>query len=68
MIAPFEYTSMIWALTASLIVFGAWPSVTMLVGTAIVVGAGLAIIFREHRLGIESVRARRAETPSTPLP
>jgi drug/metabolite transporter (DMT)-like permease len=67
-ISPFEYTSMIWALTASLIVFGAWPSATMLVGTAIVIGAGLAIIFREHRLGIESLRARRAETPSTPLP
>jgi drug/metabolite transporter (DMT)-like permease len=67
LIAPFDYTSMIWALIVSLLVFDAWPTPTTLVGTAIVVGAGLFVIFREHRLGIERTRAKRAQTPTTPL-
>jgi drug/metabolite transporter (DMT)-like permease len=67
LVAPFDYTSMIWALVASLLVFNAWPSPTMLVGTAIVIGAGLFVIFREHRLGIERTRSKRAQTPTTPL-
>jgi drug/metabolite transporter (DMT)-like permease len=66
-IAPFEYASMLWVLVVSLLVFGSWPSGTVLAGTAIVIGAGLFIIYREHRLGIENARALRAETPTTPL-
>lgn len=66
-IAPFDYTSMIWVLIASLAVFGTWPSRTMLVGTAIVIAAGLFVIWREHRLGIERSRSKRAQTPTTPL-
>jgi drug/metabolite transporter (DMT)-like permease len=67
LIAPFDYTSMIWALIVSLVVFATWPNVTMLVGTAIVIGAGLFVIWREHRLGIERSRSKRAQTPTTPL-
>jgi drug/metabolite transporter (DMT)-like permease len=66
-IAPFDYTSMIWVLIVSLVVFGTWPSGTILVGTAIVIAAGLFVIWREHRLGIERTRSRRSETPTTPL-
>jgi drug/metabolite transporter (DMT)-like permease len=67
LIAPFDYTSMIWALTVSLAVFGTWPSGIMLSGTAIVISAGLFVIYREHRLGIERARFKRAQTPTTPL-
>ncbi len=67
LIAPFDYTSMIWALIVSLLVFNTWPSPIMLVGTAIVVGAGLFVIYREHRLGIERSRSKQAQTPTTPL-
>src|SRR5690606_1526621 len=66
-IAPFDYTSMIWVLIASLAVFGTWPSRTMLIGTAIVIAAGLFVIWREHRRGIERSRSKRAQTPTTPL-
>jgi drug/metabolite transporter (DMT)-like permease len=52
-IAPFDYTSMIWALVISLIVFSSWPSTMMLGGAAMVIAAGLFVIWREHRLGIE---------------
>lgn len=67
MIAPFDYTSMIWALIVSLLVFNTWPTERMLLGTGIVVGAGLFVIFRERWLGIERARSKRAQTPTTPL-
>jgi drug/metabolite transporter (DMT)-like permease len=67
LIAPFDYTSMIWALTVSLLIFGTWPSAIMLIGTAIVIAAGLFVIWREGRLGIERTRSKRAQTPTTPL-
>ena len=67
LIAPFDYTSMIWALIVSLAVFGTWPSGIVLFGTAIVIAAGLFVIYREHRLGIERARSKRAQTPTTPL-
>ena len=67
LIAPFEYTSMLWALTVSLAVFGTWPSGIVLSGAVIVIASGLFVIYREHRLGIERVRSKRAQTPTTPL-
>ena len=67
LIAPFDYASMIWALIVSLAVFNTWPSGIMLVGTAIVISAGLFVIYREHRLGIERSRSKQAQTPITPL-
>jgi hypothetical protein len=39
----------------------------VLAGAAIVIGAGLFVIWREHRLGIERTRSKRAQTPTTPL-
>ena len=67
LIAPFDYTSMIWVLIVSLLVFSTWPNGTMLTGTAIVIGAGLFVIYRERRLGIERNRSKRAQTPTTPI-
>jgi drug/metabolite transporter (DMT)-like permease len=66
-VAPFDYTSMIWVLVVSVLIFGTWPSATILVGTVIVISAGLFVIWREHRLGIERTRSKRAQTPTTPL-
>ncbi|HVY20879.1 MAG TPA: DMT family transporter [Bauldia sp.] len=67
LIAPFDYTSMIWALTVSLLIFGTWPSLVVLVGAGIVILAGLFVIWRERKLGIERTRSKRAQTPTTPL-
>ena len=67
LVAPFDYTSMIWALLVSWLVFNTWPSNVMLFGTTVVIGAGLFVIYREHRLGIERTRSKQAQTPSTPL-
>ncbi len=63
-IAPFDYTSMLWALLLGYWVFGELPGVLVYVGAAIVAGAGLAVIFRERYLGIK--RAHEAEGPRRP--
>jgi len=67
LIAPFDYTSMLWSLVVSVMVFATWPSPIVLVGAGIVIAAGLFVIWRERRLGIERARSKRAQTPTTPL-
>lgn len=62
-IAPFEYTSMILAIAIGFFVFGDLPTIHMLVGGVLVVGAGIFIIWREHRLGLERGKARKVSPP-----
>lgn len=52
-IAPFEYVSFLLSLLIGWLVFNEAPTVEMLIGGLIVVAAGLAIIWRERRLGLE---------------
>jgi drug/metabolite transporter (DMT)-like permease len=63
LIAPFEYSSMLLALGVGYMIFDEIPSTTMLVGAAIIITAGIAIILRERQLGIERARQRKAMTP-----
>ena len=63
-IAPFEYTSLLLAIGIGSFAFGEVVSWTTLAGAAIVISAGIFIIWREHRLGIERRRARRVSTPN----
>jgi drug/metabolite transporter (DMT)-like permease len=62
-VAPFDYTSMIWALALGYLVFGEIPTLAVLAGASIVIGSGIFIILREHYLGLERARARRVSTP-----
>ncbi|WP_246300873.1 DMT family transporter [Mycoplana rhizolycopersici] len=62
-IAPFEYTSIVLGLGFGYVLFGDVPTVAMLVGTLIVICAGIFIIIREHRLGLRRKAARRHMTP-----
>lgn len=62
-IAPFEYSSIIIGIAISYVMFGDVPTLTMLVGTAIVVSAGIFIIYREHQLGLSRRAAKKASTP-----
>lgn len=62
-IAPFEYVSMILALALGYTIFGEVPTRTMLAGAALIVLAGLFILWRERQLGIERAGARRVMTP-----
>lgn len=50
-VAPFRYTSLIVAILAGLLVFGEWPDLWTWAGSALVVGAGAYVIWREAQLG-----------------
>jgi drug/metabolite transporter (DMT)-like permease len=52
-VAPFDYTSMIWALLLGYAMFGETPTLMIILGSAIIAGAGLFVIWREHELALE---------------
>ncbi len=63
-IAPFEYTSMLLAILIGFVIFSEVPTFYTLIGSSVIVAAGLLIIWREHRLGLERRRAKKITTPS----
>ncbi|HEV2518841.1 MAG TPA: DMT family transporter [Devosia sp.] len=62
-VAPFEYASLILSVAIGYVIFHDIPTIEMLVGGAIVVGSGLFIIYREHKLGLERKRASEVSPP-----
>lgn len=63
LVAPFDYASMIFALGIGYFVFAEVPTWPMLGGAALIVTAGILIIWRERKLGLERARQRKAMTP-----
>ena len=61
-IAPFDYSSMLWALLLGYWLFGELPTTLVYIGAGIVAGAGLFVIWRERQLGLK----RRREAESLP--
>jgi drug/metabolite transporter (DMT)-like permease len=62
-VAPFDYTTMLWAFLLGYALFGEVPTLYVLVGAVIVTGAGLFVLWRERQLGLK--RVREAEGPPT---
>lgn len=62
-IAPFDYSALLWALVLGYWFFGELPSALVYLGAAIVAGAGLFVIFRERSLELQR---REAEGPRLP--
>lgn len=60
-VSPFRYSVMIWAVIAGLAIFGERPDGTAMLGSAIVVAAGIYSFVRERKLG----RARPGVESST---
>lgn len=63
LLAPFEYTAMIWAVLFGYLLFGDVPDRAIWIGSAIVITAGLYIIHRETVLHRQSILAAKAATP-----
>lgn len=63
-IAPFEYTSMILSIGVGFFIFGEVPTSVMLLGASIIIAAGVIIILREHYLGLERAKQRKAMSPN----
>ena len=52
-IAPFDYTAMLWALLFGWLVFGTFPAISVLLGAALICASGLFIIYREAVRGVK---------------
>ncbi len=61
LLAPFEYSSLIWAFILGYAVFGEIPAALVIAGALVVTAAGLFVIWRDraHRLGAERERAAK---------
>lgn len=59
LVAPFDYASILFALMIGYFIFDEVPTITMLIGAAIIVFAGLLIILRERYLGITRAKAHK---------
>ena len=63
LLAPFAYSSMIWAVLIGATVFGTFPDLATVVGTAVLIGAGLYVWHREIVRGRERVRRSPERRP-----
>ena len=57
-VAPFDYASILFAVAIGYAFFGETPTPQMILGSAIVIAAGVLIIFRERQLRLERGKAR----------
>lgn len=46
-VAPFEYSSILFAVAAGIMLFSEWPGVHTLIGSAIVVASGIAVVLQQ---------------------
>jgi drug/metabolite transporter (DMT)-like permease len=60
-VAPFEYSALLWGVLFGWMFFGDWPDPVSWTGIAIIVGAGLYVLYRESM-----VRKADAYPPSVP--
>jgi len=56
-VAPFNYTTMLWALVFGYVIFGEIPLPIVFVGASIIAAAGLIVVFRERQLGKRDIDA-----------
>jgi drug/metabolite transporter (DMT)-like permease len=64
-VAPFEYTSLLWAILFGVTLWGDVPGPAMIVGAGIVIAAGLYMIWMDRRLHLAQP-AVRLDSPTTP--
>ena len=64
-IAPLDYASMLLAVLVGVWFFDEVPGLATLAGSALVVAAGIVIILRERRLGLERDRAKRVRNETS---
>ncbi|MEZ5805738.1 MAG: DMT family transporter [Rhizobiaceae bacterium] len=62
-VAPFEYTSLMLGVAIGYFVFSEVPTIHVVVGGAIIVAAGIFIIWRERQLGLQRAAAKKAAPP-----
>ncbi|MBM1689567.1 DMT family transporter [Sulfitobacter geojensis] len=64
MLAPFDYSSMIFATLIGWMVFGEIPTITILIGATLVIAGGVLIIWRERQLGLDRSKSKPSIAPA----
>ncbi len=59
-VAPFDYTGMVFAIFWGYFLFGALPDTLVVIGAIIVCSSGIFVLWRERKLGIDRARQREA--------
>lgn len=62
-LAPFDYASILFALVIGYTIFDEIPTIHTLIGSVVIIGAGVLIIWRERQLGVKRGPARSNLTP-----
>lgn len=62
-LAPFDYVSMIFALLIGYFIFSEIPTAATVLGAAIVIAAGVLIVYRERKLGLQRGKGRSTISP-----
>ncbi len=63
MLAPYDYTTMLFAIVIGYVWFDELPTLVMLGGAALVIAGNVLVILREHQLGLERGKARSVTDP-----
>jgi len=62
-LAPFDYASILFALVIGYTFFDEIPTIHTIIGSVVIIGAGVLIIWRERQLGVKRGPARSNLTP-----
>ena len=65
MLAPYDYTSMLFAIILGYFLFDELPTALMLAGSGLVIVAGALVIWRERQLGMERSKIRAVSEPKS---
>jgi drug/metabolite transporter (DMT)-like permease len=68
LVAPFQYSQMLWAILLGALVWGDLPEPLMLLGASIVAGSGLFILYRETALGRRPTASLHPNAAAPPKP
>ncbi|MBL4768802.1 MAG: DMT family transporter [Rhodobacteraceae bacterium] len=65
MLAPVDYTSMLFAILIGYVWFNELPTLVMMAGASLVVAGNILVIWREHQLGLERGKSRAVIDPKS---
>lgn len=65
MLAPYDYTSMLFAVLIGFVWFGELPTLVILAGAALVIAGNIVVVLREHQLGLERSKTRNIRLPKS---
>ena len=63
LVAPMQYSQIIWATLFGALLFDEWPDAWTMVGAGVIIGAGLYIVLREARSGASANRPVVSNSP-----